>query len=199
MLFHSHVNSLFRRKMLIILNDAAMNPIQDCQSPSLFLSIHNQPVIFQPVWLPLLIFCGHADLLPQAAGLKHQQAARVRPGDHPIRREPGVTQEVELFHLGEAALLQGSLGVAEQLEHPKPTDAKLRVVEGVEADLNGPGRKKSHFTPILKRRDSVKGCFSRKWRNPHLVDHLVREVGGYGGQDPVFLPEPQHEQALRRS
>lgn len=104
--------------------------------------VNKQPVIFQPVWLPLLIFCSHADLLPQAARLKHHQAARVRPGDHPIRCEPGVTQEVEFFHLSETALLQGSLCVAEQLEHSKSTDAKLRVVEGVEADLNGQGPKK---------------------------------------------------------
>lgn len=124
-----------------------MKPTQLSQSPSNNLMINKQLIIFQPVGLPLLIFCSHADLLPQAARLKHQQAARVRPGDHPIRREPGVAQEVELFHLGEAALLQGSLCITEQLEHSESTNAELCVVEGVEADLKRQGRKKKKSIP----------------------------------------------------
>lgn len=95
----------------------------------------------------MLIFCGHADLLPQNPTLKHQQAAWVRAGDHPIGREPGVTQEVELFHLSEAALLQGPLCVAEQLKNSKSTRAELRVVERVEADLNRQGGGKKRVIP----------------------------------------------------
>lgn len=111
--------------------------------------MNKQSFISQPVGLPALVFCSHADLLPQAARLKHQQAARVRTGDHAIGRQPGVTQEADALHLGEAALLQGSLCVAEQLEHSRPTDAKLRVVKGVEADLHGQGQKKKiHFTLV---------------------------------------------------
>lgn len=161
--------------MWVTVIEDAMNPIHSTD-----LLINKQPVTVQPVWLPLLIFCSHADLLPQAARLKHQQAAWVRPSDHPIRCEPGVTQEVELFHLGKAALLQRSLCVAEQLEHSKSTDAKLRVVKGVEADLNGQGRKKS-IHPFKGAR--VQKVIQQRW-NPtwlttwseRLVDMVVKTL-----------------------
>lgn len=90
-----------------------------------------------PVRLPLHSFRCHADLSSQVSRLKHQQPACVCPSYHTLCRHPGMTQEVDGLNLWEAALFQGPLWVAEQLEHTSSTHTELHVVERVEADLKG--------------------------------------------------------------
>lgn len=75
------------------------------------------------------------DLSSEVPRLEHQQPASVRPRDHPLLRHPGVAQEVDGLHLRRGALLQGSVRVAQQLQHPAAADAYLRVVVRAEADL----------------------------------------------------------------
>lgn len=90
-----------------------------------------------PVRLPLHSFRCHADLSSQVSRLKHQQPACVCPSDHTLCRHPAMTQEIDGLNLWEAALFQGPLWVAEQLEHTSSTHTELHVVERVEADLKG--------------------------------------------------------------
>lgn len=92
---------------------------------------------FWPVRLFLHSFRSRANLSSQVTRLKHQKPACVCPGDDTLPLHPGMTQEVDGLHLGEAALFQRSLCVAEQLEHTSPTHTQLCVVVRVEADLKG--------------------------------------------------------------
>lgn len=142
---------------------------------------------FWPVRMPLH---SHVNLSSQVSRLKHQQPACVCPGDHPLCCHPGMTQEVDGLHLWEAALFQGSLWVAKQLEHTGSTHTELHVVVGVEADLMG-----NHSNDLINAYTSAGGCPDTAWMT-HLSNRIIWVTGLHCGQDFLFFPKPEDQHPL---